>query len=232
MAARTSSFSFKGKATDVAEVARRLHVATVLEGSVRRAGSRVRVTVQLVDARNGFQLWSERYDRQMEDFAAPFDPRTRKLTGPERRVLEAIRPLTPPGDSERSFSFSDDGRLAYVAGPYAPTTPYSQLAWVDRAGHVERLPFEGPHAYDSLALRARRRSGGSTLTWAFAGGILISAFHEPSGPRCHVDVSAFSRASRPPPRAKRRLLSDPRRPQPDPDESRRPRCRSYVPCRC
>jgi serine/threonine protein kinase/Tfp pilus assembly protein PilF len=67
VAARTSSFSFKGKATDVQEVGRRLHVATVLEGSVRRAGSRVRVTVQLVDARNGFQLWSERYDRQMED---------------------------------------------------------------------------------------------------------------------------------------------------------------------
>lgn len=63
-----------------------------------------------------------------------------------------MRPLTPPGDSERSFSFSDDGRLAYVAGAHAPTTPYSQLAWVDRAGHVERLPFEGPHAYDSLAL--------------------------------------------------------------------------------
>jgi serine/threonine protein kinase len=67
VAARTSAFSFKGKAIEVAEVGRRLHVATVLEGSVRRSGSRVRVTVQLVDARNGFQLWSERYDRQMED---------------------------------------------------------------------------------------------------------------------------------------------------------------------
>ena len=67
VAARTSSFSFKGKATDVGDVGRRLHVGTVLEGSVRRSGSRVRVTVQLVDARNGFQLWSERYDRQMED---------------------------------------------------------------------------------------------------------------------------------------------------------------------
>jgi serine/threonine protein kinase/Tfp pilus assembly protein PilF len=67
VAARTSSFSFKGKVTDVEDVGRRLRVATVLEGSVRRSGSRVRVTVQLVDARNGFQLWSERYDRQMED---------------------------------------------------------------------------------------------------------------------------------------------------------------------
>jgi len=67
VAARTSSFSFKGKAVEVGEVGRRLHVATVLEGSVRRSGNRARVTVQLIDARNGFQLWSERYDRQMED---------------------------------------------------------------------------------------------------------------------------------------------------------------------
>ena len=67
VAARTSAFSFKGKATDAGEIGRRLHVATVLEGSVRRSGNRVRVTVQLVDTRDGFQLWSERYDRQMED---------------------------------------------------------------------------------------------------------------------------------------------------------------------
>jgi TolB-like protein len=67
VAARSSSFSFKGKATDAGEIARRLHVAHVLEGSVRRAGERLRITVQLIDARNGFQLWSERYDRKMED---------------------------------------------------------------------------------------------------------------------------------------------------------------------
>jgi len=67
VAARSSSFSFKGKPTDAAEIARRLHVAHVLEGSVRRAGERLRITVQLVDARNGFQLWSERYDRNMQD---------------------------------------------------------------------------------------------------------------------------------------------------------------------
>ena len=67
VAARTSSFFFKGKALELSEVASKLRVATVLEGSVRRAGSRVRVTVQLVDVKNGFHLWSERYDRQMED---------------------------------------------------------------------------------------------------------------------------------------------------------------------
>jgi TolB-like protein len=67
VAARSSSFSFKGKATDAGEIARRLHVAHLLEGSVRRVGDRLRITVQLVDARKGFQLWSERYDRNMRD---------------------------------------------------------------------------------------------------------------------------------------------------------------------
>jgi len=65
--ARSSSFSFKGKSIEMSEIASRLHVCHILDGSVRRAGNRVRVTVQLVDARNGFQLWSDRYDRQMED---------------------------------------------------------------------------------------------------------------------------------------------------------------------
>ncbi len=67
VAARSSSFSFKGKSIEMGEIAFKLHVANILDGSVRRAGDRIRVTVQLVDARNGFQLWSERYDRQMED---------------------------------------------------------------------------------------------------------------------------------------------------------------------
>jgi serine/threonine protein kinase/tetratricopeptide (TPR) repeat protein len=67
VAARSSSFSFKGKNAEMSEIASKLRVVNILDGTVRRAGNRVRVTVQLVDARNGFQLWSERYDRQMED---------------------------------------------------------------------------------------------------------------------------------------------------------------------
>ena len=67
VASRTSSFSLTGRATDVGAIARQLHVAHVLEGSVRRVGKKLRVTVQLVDARSGFQLWSQRYDRELED---------------------------------------------------------------------------------------------------------------------------------------------------------------------
>jgi len=67
VAARTSAFSFKGKNTAVSEIGQRLSVKTVLEGSVRRSGNRLRITVQLVNASDGYYLWSERYDREMQD---------------------------------------------------------------------------------------------------------------------------------------------------------------------
>ncbi len=67
VAARTSSFAFKGKSEDIGDIGRKLKVATVLEGSVRKAGNRLRVTAQLVNVADGYHLWSERYDRQLED---------------------------------------------------------------------------------------------------------------------------------------------------------------------
>ena len=65
--ARTSSFAFKGQNLDVREIGQRLGVAMVLEGSVRKAGNRLRITAQLIDAAGGHHLWSERYDREMKD---------------------------------------------------------------------------------------------------------------------------------------------------------------------
>jgi len=67
VAARTSSFAFRGKAVDLSAIGKALKVATVLEGSVRRAGVRLRVTVQLVNVADGYQIWSERYDRDVTD---------------------------------------------------------------------------------------------------------------------------------------------------------------------
>src|SRR5256714_1485734 len=67
VAARTSSFAFKGKNEDIGEVGRKLKVHTVLEGSVRKAANRLRVTAQLINVADGYHLWSERYDRQLED---------------------------------------------------------------------------------------------------------------------------------------------------------------------
>ncbi|MBV8334513.1 MAG: hypothetical protein JO358_03515 [Alphaproteobacteria bacterium] len=67
VAARTSSFVFKGEKVDVATIARKLDVAAVLEGSVRRSGNTVRITAQLINAVTGFHLWSETYDRDLGD---------------------------------------------------------------------------------------------------------------------------------------------------------------------
>jgi TolB-like protein/Flp pilus assembly protein TadD len=67
VAARTSSFSFKGKGVEIPEIARQLHVANVLEGSVRKSGDQLRITAQLIRAAEGYHLWSETYDRKMDD---------------------------------------------------------------------------------------------------------------------------------------------------------------------
>jgi TolB-like protein/Flp pilus assembly protein TadD len=68
--ARTSAFAFKGQAVDIREIGRRLDVGSVLEGSVRRAGDRLRITAQLIDAADGSHVWSGRFDRRLEDVFA------------------------------------------------------------------------------------------------------------------------------------------------------------------
>jgi TolB-like protein/predicted Ser/Thr protein kinase len=68
--ARTSSFSFKGKNVDIGTIARKLNVAAILEGSIRRSGDTVRITAQLVNAINGFHIWSQSYDRGLRDILA------------------------------------------------------------------------------------------------------------------------------------------------------------------
>jgi len=92
VAARTSSFSFKGKAIEVPEIADALKVRMVLEGSVRRQGDQVRITAQLIDAQDGFHVWSQTYDRKLEDIFAIQDEIARaigeelkvKIAGPAR----------------------------------------------------------------------------------------------------------------------------------------------------
>ena len=79
--ARNSSFSFKGKSVDVRQVGRDLGVRYVLEGSVRKAGNRVRITAQLIDAKSGHHIWAERYDRALEDIFAVQDEITRSIIG-------------------------------------------------------------------------------------------------------------------------------------------------------
>jgi serine/threonine-protein kinase len=77
--ARTSSFSFKGKSVNAREVGEKLNVANVLEGSLRREGNRVRVTAELINARSGFHLWTETYDRELRGVFALQDEITRSI---------------------------------------------------------------------------------------------------------------------------------------------------------
>jgi serine/threonine-protein kinase len=77
--ARTSSFSFKGKNADVGQIAQKLNVQNILEGSLRREGNRIRITAQLVNAANGFHLWSETYERELQGVFAVQDEITRAI---------------------------------------------------------------------------------------------------------------------------------------------------------
>jgi eukaryotic-like serine/threonine-protein kinase len=85
--ARTSAFSFKGKDAKIAQIAQELGVEHVLEGSVRKAGNRIRVTAQLIKASDGFHLWSERYDRELSDIFAVQDEVSSAITAALRTKL-------------------------------------------------------------------------------------------------------------------------------------------------
>ena len=78
---RSTSFAFKGPAVDVGKIGRELGVRYVLEGSVRRAGNRVRITAQLIEAASGHHLWADRYDRELADVFAVQDEISRSITG-------------------------------------------------------------------------------------------------------------------------------------------------------
>jgi serine/threonine-protein kinase len=85
--ARTSSFAFRGQDQDIRRIGEALDVRTVLEGSVRRAGTRIRVTAQLINAADGFRLWSERYDREVDDVFAVQDEIAGAIAGALRVTL-------------------------------------------------------------------------------------------------------------------------------------------------
>ena len=100
--ARNSSFTYKGKAVDVRQVARELGVRYVLEGSVRVAGARMRVTTQLIDAETGKHIWAERYDRELRDLFAVQDEITDRVVAvvePHLYLEEGFRAASKPPDS-------------------------------------------------------------------------------------------------------------------------------------
>jgi TolB-like protein/Tfp pilus assembly protein PilF len=112
VAARTSAFQFKGKNEDLRMVGQKLNVDNILEGSVRREGNHVRITAELIKADDGFQLWSETYDRQMDDIFEVQDEIARAVT-----VASRIKLLDVP-TSTGARSTNPDAYQAYLQGKY------------------------------------------------------------------------------------------------------------------
>jgi eukaryotic-like serine/threonine-protein kinase len=122
VASRTSAFSFKGRDADIREIGQRLNVTTVLEGSVRRAGNRLRVAAQLINVADGYHLWSETYDRELADVFEVQDELSRsivstlrpKLTGTSstRSTVTISGPLVVPATADL------DAYTAYLKGRF------------------------------------------------------------------------------------------------------------------
>jgi non-specific serine/threonine protein kinase len=113
VASRTSAFAFKGRQADVRDIGRQLNVRTVLEGSVRKAGNRLRVVAQLVGVADGYHLWAERYDRTLEDVFAIQDEIAQNIAQALRVVLterERRAIARAPTDNVLAYDFYLRGR--------------------------------------------------------------------------------------------------------------------------
>src|SRR5437773_5282654 len=108
--ARTSSFSFKGKNPDVSDLGKKLNVENVVEGSMRRDGNRVRISAQLINARNGLQLWSETYERELQGIFAVQDEITRSIVD----ALKIKLAVSLPAHEQRNT----EGYDLYLQGLY------------------------------------------------------------------------------------------------------------------
>ncbi len=111
--ARTSAFVFKGENVDIREVGKRLGVENVLEGSVRKSGSRIRITAQLINVADGYHLWSETYDRHLTDIFSVQDEIARSVAETlQVTLLREEKPPLPTGNSE-AYNASLMGRYFY-----------------------------------------------------------------------------------------------------------------------
>ena len=178
VAARTSAFSFKGKGVDLRTIGEKLNVTTVLEGSVRRAGDRVRITAQLSEVANGYQLWSERYDRELKDI---FDVQDEIA----KAIAERLRVTLAGGKGDRlvaqattnveAYQFYLRGRaLVDRRGASVPAgldllrtaaelDPGYSLAWAGIADALTVMAYSGaPEALSRNHRRWLRRNGRSS----------------------------------------------------------------------
>jgi serine/threonine-protein kinase len=117
VASRSSCFSFKGKTVDIREVGEKLGVSTVLEGSVRKIGNRIRITAELVSVENGYHLWSETYDRQLEDVFAIQDEIARAIVDALKvRLSGENEQLVVPAKNLEAYNLDLKARYLYHRG--------------------------------------------------------------------------------------------------------------------
>ncbi|MBT8058997.1 MAG: hypothetical protein KJO33_05340 [Gammaproteobacteria bacterium] len=136
---RTSSFAFKGQNTDLREIGRMLHVANVLEGSVRKAGNRVRITAQLVKTSDGYHLWSETFDRELDDI---FDIQAEiagQVTSALKAALLGAESAVVPDAAVASSSRNAQAYEEYLRGMFIwQRQPDDADALARARGHFER----------------------------------------------------------------------------------------------
>lgn len=172
VAARTSSFSFRGKSDDVRKIGSDLGVATVLDGSVRTAGQRLRVTAQLIDVASGYNLWSERWDRDLADVFAVQDELARAIANTLRARLPGSS--TGSGTPAVGGSESQPGRL--VAPATRDVRAYDRYLkgryfWGRRRFHEAITEFEAAVALDPELADAYTELAEAWAAWGFYGGI-------------------------------------------------------------
>ncbi|MEJ2534595.1 MAG: tetratricopeptide repeat protein [Gammaproteobacteria bacterium] len=162
VAARTSAFAFKGTDAKVSEIARELGVNHVLEGSVRKAGDRVRVTAQLIQAGDGFHLWSETYDRQLDDIFAIQDEIA-------EQIASALR-LTLALDGRGGQNLTGTSSLAayehYLRG---------MALWHERTADSLRAALDAFSAALTVDPGFAKAHAGLALTWSVYPGYITTA---------------------------------------------------------
>jgi len=155
--ARTSSFQFKGKDADIGTIARKLNVAAILEGSVRRSGKQVRITAQLIDAVNGFHIWSQDYDRDLNNvLLLQTDIATRVAHELQAKLLGGEAPKIELGGTRNAAAFDAylRGSRAHISGQDATDAQTAISAYSEAIGLDPKyaLAYAGrSNAYSSYA---------------------------------------------------------------------------------
>ena len=152
--ARTSAFAFKGKHEDVRKIALALGVTTVLEGSVRKAGDRIRVTAQLITAADGSHLWSERYDRQLADVFAMQDEIATAITAALQVTLSAA-PQPPRRNAPDLQAYEHYLKALYDASLRTPTRWRGRTStWNGRSRSIHGSRRRTPNSATSMGCSA------------------------------------------------------------------------------